>query len=113
VHEYSVVIALIEQCEKYVKENSALKVVALDVKIGQYSGVEPELFSRAFEVFKEKTVCDGAQMKLQIQPLVIQCHQCQTIETLKEAHYVCPSCNSSEISVLEGEELLLMSLEMQ
>lgn len=113
MHEYSVVLSLIEQCEKYAAENNAKRVLALDVKIGIYSGVEPELFSRAFEVFKERTVCDGAHMRLQIQPLVIQCHQCQRIETMKEAQYSCSHCNCPDVSVLEGEELLLMSLEMQ
>ena len=60
MHEYSIVQALIDQCEHYASENEARKITKVVVKIGRLSGVEPDLLMSAFETFKEKTICEMA-----------------------------------------------------
>ena len=82
-------------------------------EIGRLSGVEPHLLEIAFNTFKEKTVCDGAEFIMNIQPVVIACRVCGKETTLEELHYRCPACESIDVTVTEGEEMLLMSLEME
>jgi hydrogenase nickel incorporation protein HypA/HybF len=113
MHEYSIVQALLEQCEHYAEENGAEKITKVVVKIGRLSGVEPHLLEIAFDTFKERTVCDGAAFVMQLQPVVIACKNCGAETTLGVFHYRCPRCESNDISVTEGEEMLLMSLEME
>ena len=113
MHEYSIVQALLNQCENYVAENKAQSVTKVVVKIGVMSGVEPHLLEIAFETFKEKTICDSAEFVMNIQPLTITCKECNVISELKEIYYKCPSCESLDVEVLDGEEMFLMSLEMQ
>ena len=60
MHEYSIVQALLDQCEEHAKANDSTKVTKVVTKIGKLSGFEPHLLETAFETFKEKTVCDGA-----------------------------------------------------
>lgn len=112
MHEYSIVQALLTQCEEQVEENNATKVLKLVVKIGVMSGVEPELLETAFNTFKEKTVCDGAEFVMNIQPLVIQCLTCKEVSELKKIHYCCQKCQSIDVQVIDGEDMFLMSLEM-
>jgi hydrogenase nickel insertion protein HypA len=83
------------------------------VKIGRLSGVEPHLLETAFDTFKERTVCDGAAFVMQLQPVVIVCRSCGAETTLDAFRYRCPRCESIDVSVTEGEEMLLMSLEME
>ena len=59
MHEYSIVQALLEQCEHYAEENDAEKITKVVVKIGKLSGVEPHLLEVAFETFKEKPYATG------------------------------------------------------
>ena len=112
MHEYSVVQALLEQIERVAEENDADKVTKVVVKIGVMSGVEPHLLEIAFETFKEKTVCDGAEFVMNVQPLTIACRNCGTRSELDAIHYCCPECESIEVDVVDGEEMFLMSLEM-
>ncbi|MBV5348079.1 hydrogenase maturation nickel metallochaperone HypA, partial [bacterium] len=56
MHEYSIVQALLTQCEDIARENEAESVTKIIVKIGKMSGVEPHLLEMAFNTFKEKTV---------------------------------------------------------
>lgn len=113
MHEYSIVQALLTQCEDIAKENEAESVTKIVVKIGKMSGVEPHLLEIAFNTFKEKTVCDGAEFVMNVQPLVIECKGCGTQTTLEEIYYKCPACESLDVKVIDGEEMFLMSLEME
>ena len=112
MHEYSIVQALLEQCERYAEANDAEKVTRVVVKIGRLSGVEAHLLEIAFNTFKEKTVCDGAEFVMNLQPVVISCRSCSRETTLGELHYACPHCESIDVEVIDGEDMLLMSLEM-
>jgi len=113
MHEYSIVQALLTQCEDIARENEAESVSKIVVKIGKMSGVEPHLLEIAFNTFKEKTVCDGADFVMNVQPLVIECKQCGTSTELDKIYYKCPACESLDVKVIDGEDMFLMSLEME
>lgn len=113
MHEYSVVLSLLESCEEYVKSNNASKVTKLVVKIGVLSGVEPELLQRAFDTFKEESVCAKAELVLQIQKVLIHCHGCQEDFILEKFEFICPKCESHDIKIMDGEDMYLMQLELE
>lgn len=112
MHEYSIVQSLLESCEQHAIENDAKEVTKVVVKIGVLSGVEPDLLQTAFDTFKEQTVCHNAEFILNIQKITIKCESCNTESTLEKHEFQCPSCQSTSIQVIDGEEMYLMSLEM-
>ncbi len=113
MHEYSIVQALIEQIETIAGEHDAQTVTKVILKIGVMSGVEPHLLEMAFDTFKEQTICGGAELVMNIQPLTLLCTACQIQSELKSIQYCCPECESLEVKVVDGEEMFLMSMEMQ
>jgi len=113
MHEFSIVTALLEMCEKNAKEHNATKITKVEIKVGKLSGVEPHLLETAFNTFKEETVCDGAEFVMQIQDIVVRCQSCQSETTLSKNEFTCPACNSTELSIVDGEEMYLMHLEME
>jgi len=113
MHEYSVVQALLEQIEGVAEENEASKVTKIVVKIGVMSGIEAHLLEIAFNTFKEKTICDGAEFVMNLQPLTIKCRECGEVSELEKIHYCCQKCESTNVEVTDGEDMFLMSLEME
>ena len=113
MHEYSIVQALLNQCEEIANKNKASKITKVVVKIGVMSGVEPELLQTAFDTFKEGTICEDCEYIQNIQPIVIKCQKCNTTSTLEKNEYSCPKCQNVEIDVIDGEEMYLMQLEME
>ena len=113
MHEYSIVQALLEQCENHAKANNARKVTKVVTKIGKLSGVEPHLLEIAFETFKENTVCDGAEFVINLQNLRLLCNVCKKESEQSEVCYHCAHCQSTDVSVVDGEEMYLMTLEME
>ncbi len=113
MHEYSIVQALLNQCEDIAKENKAEKVTKVVSKIGVMSGVEIHLLQTAFDTFKEGTICDGAEFIIDHQKLKLQCKECQAEFEVDEVRYFCIECESLNVKVIDGEEMYLMSVEME
>ena len=113
MHEYSIVQSLLDSCEDNAKKNNAKKVTKVVVKIGVMSGVEPYLLEEAFNTFKQNTICEEAQFIINIQKVKICCHNCNTESELEKNEYRCPKCQNCELDILDGEDMYLMSLEME
>ncbi len=113
MHEYSIVSALIEQCEHHAQAHQAAHITRVDIKLGIMSGVEPALLQTAFDTFKLDSICRNAVLNMQIQPLVIECLDCFIQSELTERSVICPACQSFRTRVLDGEDMLLMQLEME
>lgn len=113
MHEYSIVQSLLDSCEEHARENNSTNVTKVIVKIGVLSGVEPDLLQTAFDTFKEKTVCEKAEFVINHQKVVISCLSCDEETTLEKHEFSCPKCQSSQIKVIDGEDMFLMSLEME
>lgn len=113
MHEFSIVHSLLDLCEENAKNNNATKILKVEIKVGKLSGVEPYLLQSAFDTFKEKTLCDGAELVMHLQDLVIYCRSCCKEFVLDKNEFYCPSCGSPDTSVVDGEEMYLMRLEME
>jgi len=113
MHEYSIVLSLLDSCQEQAKQNKATKVNKVVVKIGVLSGVEPDLLQIAFDTFKEDTICSQAKFIIDIQKVIIECKNCHIKSTLDTHQYSCPICESIDIEILDGEDMLLMQLELE
>ena len=113
MHEYSVVQALLNQCEEVAAQNDATKISKVITKIGVMSGIEIHLLQTAFDTFKEGTICDSAEFIIHEQKLKLECKECGNIFEVDEVRYYCVKCESLKVKVLDGEDMYLMSLEME
>ena len=112
MHEYSVVQALLNQCEEIAQQNNATHITKVITKIGVMSGIESHLLQTAFDTFKEGTICDKAEFIINLQKLKLECKECGNVFEVDEVRYFCLKCESLRVKVLDGEEMYLMSLEM-
>ena len=98
--------------EENAKANKATKVTRVVVKIGVMSGVEPELLKTAFDTFKEQTICQEAEFIINIQDIIVKCNSCKKESMIQELEYRCPSCQSIDLNIIDGEDMYLMQLEL-
>jgi len=113
MHEYSIVQALLNQCEEHAQQHEATEVTKVICKIGVLSGVEIALLQVAFDTFKEGTICERAELILNKQKLKLECKECANVFEVDEVRYFCDKCESLKVKVLDGEDMYLMSLEMK
>lgn len=112
MHEMSICQGLLDQVERIAAEKGAKRVDSIVLSIGPLSGVEPELLSRAYEVAKLKTIAEYATLEIRTGPVVVECRSCGANGEAGVNRLLCPSCGGWQVDVLEGDELLLLRLEV-
>ncbi|WP_298097409.1 hydrogenase maturation nickel metallochaperone HypA [uncultured Campylobacter sp.] len=85
----------------------------LHVKMGRLSGVEAHYLQNCYEVFRAGTVCENADLIIHTQEIVVKCKNCGFSGDLTQNDFSCPRCKSSEISVIDGEDMYLMRLVIE
>jgi len=112
MHELAVCQALMEQVESVAIEERADHVVAIHIAIGPLSGVEPCLLEQAFSVARAGSIAADAELVIESMPVQISCKQCgQTTEALP-SRLVCGSCGDWRTSLVSGDELQLLQVEL-
>ena len=112
MHEFSVANHLLELSLKNAAENSSRYISKISIKIGKLSGVEPHFLRSAFDILKEKTIAEKAELEIIHQDIVIFCNNCGKEFTLTENDFCCPECKGKDIRVTDGEDMMLMSMEL-
>ena len=113
MHEYSIVQNLLDLCEQNAVANNATKVHRVVVGIGEMSSVEPQLLKTAFDTFKLETMAESAVMEIQRTPLKAECFDCSADFVPTMSDFLCPKCGSANTKLVSGDELLLLSLEIE
>jgi hydrogenase nickel incorporation protein HypA/HybF len=111
VHEYAIVQALLSRVEDEARARNASAVRRLSVSIGELSGVEPELLATAYEFFRERTLCDGAEMVVERVPARWVCSVCGEGLT-RGARLTCSACRAPG-HLEQGGEIVLERIEME
>jgi len=62
MHERSLIIDLIKKVESIARENGALKVTVIRIKLGALTHTSPEHFREHFEPLAAGTVADGSEL---------------------------------------------------
>ena len=112
MHEMSICQALMDQVERIAGEQGASRVDKIVLSIGPLSGVEPELLSRAYEVSRAGTVAENAELEIETGPIVVECRSCGASGEAGVSRLVCPSCGDWQVNLTQGDELLLLRLEV-
>lgn len=111
MHEYSIVGSLLDRVEREAAQRGATQVTALSVRIGELSGVETELLATAYDTFRERTICDGATLRITRVPARWACPRCD--QTIVPGNVLrCSDCEEPA-RLVEGDEILLDRIEME
>ncbi len=111
MHEYSIVSALIDQVEAQARRAGATKVASLTVKLGEISGVDGGLLATAFETFRERGVCAGAELHIEPVPAHWSCRRCGASAELDKP-LRCLRCDLP-LELKTGDEIILSHLELE
>lgn len=112
MHEYSLVQALVERVEAEAARRGALAVHRLTVRIGELSGVDPELLQTAYDTFREGTLCAAAPLLLERVPATWSCPRCGA-RIAPGAALRCPACAVPARLDEGGDALMLTQVEME
>lgn len=113
MHELAICNALIGQLEKVAREQNAVKVLAIVVRIGPLSGVESDLLQRAYLVASQGSVAESADLVLKLMPIRVYCRDCGTTSDAVINRLICADCGGWKTRLISGDELLLERVELE
>jgi hydrogenase nickel incorporation protein HypA/HybF len=76
MHEYAIVSSLVDRVQREVDLHPGAVVRRLHVRIGELAGVEVTLLQTAFETFRARTVCEGADLAIATVRAEWRCRSC-------------------------------------
>jgi hydrogenase nickel incorporation protein HypA/HybF len=113
MHELSIVASLFEILEAKAKENQAIRIVRVKLKVGKMAGVVPEFLQTAFDSYKQGTIASEARLEIEEVPLKVRCRKCSAEIEKEDFVLVCPSCSSTDLEIREGMELFLDKIDLE
>ena len=97
------------------KANRVTKVLTVHLKIGELSDLENDWIQHYFDYLSKGTIAEGAKLKIERIPVVIQCNVCShsfevNIKEMKEIE--CEDCGSKKCQLISGKEYYIKSMEV-
>jgi hydrogenase nickel incorporation protein HypA/HybF len=113
MHERSLIRALLRQVEDVAAEHPGSHIQTIRVRVGEFSGVQPELLASAYYDLIENTPFRGAALDMEQVPLEGCCDQCGNCFRIERFNFQCNQCGSLRVTLSGGEEMLLDSITME
>ena len=111
MHEYSIVQALLDRVQAEAAAHRASAVSAVRVKIGELSGVEVDLLLSAYDTFRQRSICSGAD--LEVVPVAARwvCRGCER-PVATGGILRCADCGAPA-RLAAGDEIVLDRVELE
>jgi len=113
MHELSICQALVDQLRDLAARESAHRITRVLLRVGPMSGVVAELLEHAFPIAAAETVADGAAIAIEDAPVRVRCRTCGAETDAEPGSLVCGDCGDFRTDLLTGDELLLVSVELE
>lgn len=109
MHEYGLVSGILRRVEEEAQRHGAHRVHRIFVSVGELAGVDPELLVRAYDTFRERTVCAAADLEVRTVRARWACKRCQA--PLERGAILACACGG-RAQLLEGDDLILDRIEL-
>ena len=116
MHELPITEGILNIVLRYAETNSVRQVMAIHLQIGKLSDLEDEWIQRYFDYLSKGTMAQGAKLKIERMPIIVQCTACSTsyeAEVTKLGDLVCLTCGEKSSTLLSGREYYIKDMEVQ
>ena len=116
MHELPITESILKIVLKHAETNNVRQVVAIHLQVGKLSDLEDEWIQRYFDYLSKGTLAEGAKLKIERMPIMLQCSACSTsyeAEATKLGDIVCPNCGQKDSTLLSGREYYNKDMEVQ
>jgi len=114
MHELSIALSILDVAAEEAERQGGGRVAAIHLRLGPLSGVVKDALRSAYELARESSLVDGAELVIEEVPLVTYCPACAAERALASAQQLCcPVCGNPTPEVVRGRELEIVALEIE
>ena len=113
MHELAIAQGIIEIVNSEAKKNGFERVLEINLKIGEFSGIIPECLLEFFPVAAASTPAEGAELRIDTVDAQFKCADCGYEGRADRKNACCPACRSTAIKMTAGRELYVENLKVE
>ena len=114
MHELQIATNIISIVEEEIRKAGKTENVKYVYFIaGRMRAIIPETLQFSFDVQKKKhKQLENSKLLIKEIDIVIKCRDCENQQTINEPAFYCDKCNSTNIEIINGNELYVDSIEL-
>ena len=113
MHEYPITLSIVQISNEEALKHGANKITEIRLKIGELSGLVPESLQIYFDMISQGTLSEGAKLVVEKIPIKFRCNDCGNESGVIGGIYKCPKCDSKDIKIINGNEYMIDSMEVE
>lgn len=113
MHELAITKGIIDIVLDEQKKQGFERVLEIELKIGEFSGIIPECIREFFPIAAEGTAAVGAKIIANTIPASFLCADCGYQGAIDRKDPRCPSCRSYAVRMTAGREFYVESLKVE
>jgi hydrogenase nickel incorporation protein HypA/HybF len=110
MHELSIATAVVGIVERHA---AGRRVTRVDVRIGHLRQVVSSALAFAFELVTAGTELEGTELVIEPVPAAARCQACGAQTEQEGFPFACAACGSWDVEVVQGEELVVDSIDLE
>ncbi|MGD0340246.1 MAG: hydrogenase maturation nickel metallochaperone HypA [Bacteroidales bacterium] len=111
MHEISIAENLSVIVLEAANRENLSRVTKINICFGQLVQIVPAIFEFAFRETVRGSVAQDAELSLEIMPVKLKCKMCSSEFNIQENFFVCSNCGSTDLTIIQGKELFVTSIE--
>lgn len=113
MHELPVAQGILKIAVEEGEKHKVNKISLIRIKVGMLSDLFPECINNYFELLSKGTIAEGAVIEVDKLPLKAKCNDCSEISEIEIKSFRCLKCSSQNLSIIQGNEFYIDSLEAE
>jgi hydrogenase nickel incorporation protein HypA/HybF len=113
MHELLIASNVVQLATQHAAEHGGGRVAAVTLRIGRLSCVHEDALQFSFDLVREGTPLEEAELRIVTVPVTVWCPTCQRQRELPGIQrFACPVCDTPSADIRAGRELDLESIEL-
>jgi hydrogenase nickel incorporation protein HypA/HybF len=112
MHEAGIAQSILDIVIEAAIKHGAIAVRSVNIVVGRLSAVDNHALTTAFDVAKEGTIAENADLYIENIPIVGKCNECGFECEYGEYFFQCKKCGSLNVNIIHGEELSIKDIEV-
>ena len=113
MHEVSIAEEIKDVVIQKLRENKGKKVKRIKLLIGEMTSIVPDALKFAFDIVSKQTPMENALIHIKVLKARAKCKTCSKEFTIKDYAFICPGCNSPDVEIIQGREMIIQTIEME
>ncbi|HTY81860.1 MAG TPA: hydrogenase maturation nickel metallochaperone HypA [Dehalococcoidales bacterium] len=112
MHESAFTDSLLSLVLSKAQEAGGGKITRINVVIGEISGIVDDCVLQYFNILRENTPAESAELIFEKKSLLLKCRVCGQEFTPAGGPWECPECHEASVEILSGRDCYLQSIEV-